>query len=95
MSMSSQNVTGTQGQFPVDNLIYDLITIMYEKLKGLEALQKYMQDAQSDPKLQQLFQQVQQQDTQIAQLIQQHLQERIGQNRNDYGAQATPMQATT
>ncbi len=37
-----------QGNFPLDNLTFDLITIIYEKSKGLEAYERYVRDAQGD-----------------------------------------------
>lgn len=73
MSMSSMGGSGSGGNFPLDNLTYDLVTILYEKSKGLEAYNKYMQDAQSNPQISQLLQQLRQQDEQAVQQIQQHL----------------------
>lgn len=69
MSMSNQS-----GQkFPLDNLTYDLVTMLYEKSKGLEAMDKYMRDAQGNQELSQLLQQIRQQDEQTIQQLQQHL----------------------
>jgi hypothetical protein len=76
---SGMGMQGGQGQFPVDNLTYDLISIFHTKLEGLAAYQKYWQDAQGDQECQQLFQQLQQQDRQAAQQVQQLLQKRFGQ----------------
>lgn len=66
---------GTQGgqQFPLDNLTYDLVTMLYEKSKGLEAMDKYMRDAQGNQQVSQLLQQIRQQDEQIIQQLKQHL----------------------
>src|SRR3954469_11992924 len=33
------------GHFPMDNLTYDVVTILHEKSKGLEAFDRYTQDA--------------------------------------------------
>lgn len=68
----------SQGKFPLDNLTYDLITILYEKSKGLEAMDKYQRDAQQDQEISQLIQQIRQQDEQIVQQLQQHLGRLIG-----------------
>jgi len=68
-----------QGAFPVDNLTYNLISVLHSKLEGLEAYRKYMQDAQGDQECLQLFQQLQQQDSQAATKIQQHLMKHFGQ----------------
>ena len=52
----------SQGNFPLDDLTYDMITLLYEKSKGLQAYDKYLQDAQSSPPCMQLLQQLRQQD---------------------------------
>jgi hypothetical protein len=76
MAMSGSG--GKGGNFPLDNVTYDLVTILYEKSKGLEAYDKYMQDAQGDQQLAQLLQQIRQQDEQAIQQLQQHLMQRMG-----------------
>lgn len=84
MSMSnmggsgSMGGTGSSGNFPLDNLTYDLVTILYEKSKGLEAYDKYMRDAQGDQECSQLLQQLRQQDEQAVQQLQQHLARLLG-----------------
>jgi len=35
----------SDGQFGIDDLTYDLVTMLHQKSKGLEAYQKYIQDA--------------------------------------------------
>jgi hypothetical protein len=60
--------------FPLDNLSYDLVTLLYEKSKALEAFDKYMQDAQNDKQALQLFEQMRQADEQF-----------IGQLRDQVG----------
>lgn len=78
MSMSNQSGMGSSGNFPLDNLTYDLVTILYEKSKGLEAYDKYMRDAQSNQQVSQLLQQLRQQDEQAVQHLQQHLAQLLG-----------------
>lgn len=75
---SSSGGSGSSGNFPLDNLTYDLVTILYEKSKGLEAYDKYMRDAQNDPQCSQLLQQLRQQDEQAVQQLQQHLGRLLG-----------------
>ena len=48
MSMSNAAGSGSGGRFPLDNLTYDIITILHEKSKGLEAFDKYARDAQGN-----------------------------------------------
>lgn len=78
MSMSGMSGSGSSSNFPLDNLTYDLVTILYEKSKGLEAYDKYMRDAQGDQQCSQLLQQLRQQDEQAVQQLQQHLSRLLG-----------------
>jgi len=73
MSMGTQSGRSSSGGFPLDNMTYDLITIIYEKSKGLEAYDKYMSDAQGNQELSNLLQQMRQQDMQSVQQLQQQL----------------------
>ena len=57
----------------MDNLTYDLIAALHNKLEAVTAYQKYLQDAQGDQQCQQLFQQMMQDDTRHAQMLQQEL----------------------
>ena len=68
-----------QGKFALDNLTYDIITVLHEKSKGLEAFDRYMKDVQPDQELRQVFEQMQQSDQNFIQQLQQHLQRRLGQ----------------
>jgi hypothetical protein len=67
-----------QGASPVDNMTYNLIASLHSKLEGLSAYAKYMQDAQGDQEVQQLYQQLQQDDQQHVQRLQQALAKRLG-----------------
>jgi hypothetical protein len=71
--MSSQSGSSQSGNFPLDNLTYDLITILYEKSKGLEAYQKYINDAKGNQEISRILEQIMQQDRQAVQQLQQHL----------------------
>jgi hypothetical protein len=76
-SQAGQSAQG-RGSFPLDNLTYDLVTILYEKSKGLEAYDKYLNDANNDPQTRELFEQMRQQDEQFVQ----QLHERLGLQSN-------------
>ena len=84
--MSSQQGSNQGGNFPLDNLTYDLITIIYEKSKGLEASQKYLKDAQGNQELARILQQMIDQDRQTIEQLQQHLGQMLGKQS---GASAT------
>jgi hypothetical protein len=83
----------SSGSFPLDNVTYDLVTVLYEKSKGLEAYDKYIQDMQNDQQTRQLFEQMRQQDEQFIQQIAQRLGLRSGQQgqgQQSQGQQARP-----
>jgi hypothetical protein len=92
--MANQGATKQSGQgqssgnFPLDNLTSDLITVLYEKSKGLEAYDKYIRDAQNDQQAKQLFEQMRQQDEQCIQQLTQRLGLRSGQRGQ--GQQSQP-----
>ncbi|HWQ32095.1 MAG TPA: hypothetical protein VNQ79_04365 [Blastocatellia bacterium] len=65
--------------FPLDNLTYDLITMIYEKSKALEACDKYLQDAQGNERIRQSFEKIRKQDEECITELQQHLSYLIGQ----------------
>jgi len=68
-STSSTMTSETRGSSPLDNVTYDLVAILYEKANGLQAFDKYMQDAQGNQQVTQLLQQIQQQDQQCVQQV--------------------------
>lgn len=63
----------------MDNLTYDLIAALHNKLEAVNAYQKYLQDAQGDQQCQQVFQQLMQDDTRHAQMLQQELGRHLAQ----------------
>lgn len=73
-SIKTNQTTGTtaqQGQMGqgmgtmgIDNLTYDLVTVLHEKAKGLEAYDRYLSDAQSNNEVRQLLEQIRQADLQ-------------------------------
>jgi hypothetical protein len=64
----TQQGQGT-GRSPLDNLTYDLVTVLHEKCKGLEAYDKYLSDAQSNSEARQLLEKIRQADTQHVQQL--------------------------
>jgi hypothetical protein len=61
---TSQREVGGDGQFGVDNLTYDLVSILHEKSKALEAYGKYLQDARQNDEVLDLIQRIREQDKQ-------------------------------
>jgi len=76
--MAMQQETRTGAGFQIDILTYDLVTLVHEKSKGLEAFDKYMKDAQSNQRCRDLFQQIRQQDQQAVQQLAQTLKQELG-----------------
>ncbi|HEX4948634.1 MAG TPA: hypothetical protein VFZ34_18305 [Blastocatellia bacterium] len=74
---TSQNKSQS-GQHPLDNLSYDMVTVLYEKSKALEAFDKYLQDAQSDKQARELFEQMRQADEDFVQQLRDQLGQRLG-----------------
>lgn len=70
-----------QGNFPLDNITFDLITILHEKSKGIEAFDKYLRDAQDDQQLRQVLERVRDEDRRHVQELSQHLQRCLGSVR--------------
>ena len=62
-----------QGSSPVDNLTYDLITSLNNKLEAITAYDKYLKDAQGDQQCQQIFQQMLQDDKKHVEALRQEL----------------------
>ena len=86
--MANQNASNQGGNFPLSDLCYDLITVIHEKSKALEAYDKYMRDAQNDNEVRQLLEQIRQQDTQQVQQLQQHLGRLLGQQSGNTSSQS-------
>lgn len=68
---------------PLDNMSYDLLTALQNKLEGINAHDKYMQDARQagDQDCANLFQQLKQQDSQQAQQIRSTIEQMVKQGK--------------
>jgi hypothetical protein len=62
MTMQQETRSG-QGEV-LDNICYDLVTVIAEKSKGLEAYDTYMKDTSGQSDVQQVFQKIRKQDQQ-------------------------------
>ncbi|HYG98712.1 MAG TPA: hypothetical protein VD837_06235 [Terriglobales bacterium] len=67
-----------QGTFPLDNLTFDLITILHEKSKALEAYDKYLRDAQNDQQVRNALERIREDDQRHISELQQHLHRCLG-----------------
>ena len=68
----------SQGASPMDNLTYDLIAALHNKLEAVTAYEKYLKDAQSDQQCHKVFQQLMQDDKKHADLLRQELSRHLG-----------------
>jgi H2-forming N5,N10-methylenetetrahydromethanopterin dehydrogenase-like enzyme len=80
-SSQSSSRSGGSGRsrgndFPLDNNTYNVITVIHEKSKGLEAFDEYLQDA--DEELRELLQEIREQDTRAIEQLQEHLRRLVG-----------------
>jgi hypothetical protein len=64
---------------PIDDLTYDVITIIHEKTKGLEAYEKYIDDAVEDDELTQTLESIRDNDRESIEELKQHLSRLLGQ----------------
>jgi ferritin-like metal-binding protein YciE len=86
-NQTSNQSGGQSGNFPLDNLTFDLVTLTYEKSKALEAYNKYAQDAQGNQQVADLFERMRQQDHQCVQELRQMLGQMLGGQQGQQGGQ--------
>ncbi len=81
-----------QGTFPLDNMSYDLVCLIYEKSKGLEALDRYLQDVAGDEVLNELFLQIRAGQARRVQELAHHLVERLSRLQGGQAAGGVPLE---
>ena len=52
----------SSGRGKIDNVMYDVITVLHHKSQGLEALDQYLQDVQNQGEVRDIFDEIRQQD---------------------------------
>jgi hypothetical protein len=68
------NQTAQKHESPISNLLYDVVTIMHTKGKGLVAYEKYLKDAEGhDEKLTKLLKRLKQQDIEAVEELKEYL----------------------
>lgn len=90
-SQGNTDMGQTQGQgtgsSPLDNLTYDVVTVLHEKSKGLEAYDKYLADAKANPEARQLLERIRQADMQHVQQLRDCLSTLLSGGSGSSGAQ--------
>ena len=74
--------------YPLDNLTFNLIAIIYEKSKALEAYEKYMVDARGDQTVTDLLDRMRRMDEDCVVELQQQLGRLLTQPNRSQGQQA-------
>lgn len=74
---TNQRSGRVEGKFELDNLTYDLITVLHEKSKALEAYDKYLRDAGSSEAAG-IFEEIRDDDQRHIQRLSEALRERFG-----------------
>ncbi|HYE23871.1 MAG TPA: hypothetical protein VEG32_01605 [Clostridia bacterium] len=65
----------------LDNLTYNIITVLHEKSKGLEAYDKYLKDAQGNNEVRQIFEEIRRSDEQHIDRLRTALMSNLGQGQ--------------
>ena len=73
--------TGSSQNFPIDNLVYDLMMIITKKSKSLKAMDHYLQDAQNNERVKASFEKIRQQDEECGKELTRHLSFLIAQRQ--------------
>ncbi len=58
---------------PIDDLTFDLVTVLHEKAEALEAYTKYLDDAEGDAEIRELFERIRQADMEHVQALKEAL----------------------
>lgn len=80
-SSTRSGQSGSQGgQGKIDNVLYDVVTVLHEKSKGLEAYDKYDRDLQNNNEVKQIFNEIRRNDEQAVQQLQDCLRQLVGES---------------
>jgi hypothetical protein len=63
----------------IDNVLYDVVTVLHEKSKGLQAYDKYDRDLQGNTQIKQVFDEIRRNDEQAVQRLEECLRQLIGE----------------
>jgi hypothetical protein len=77
----NQQSTSSSKNFPIDNLVFDLMMIIVQKSKGLEAMDQYLQDAQNNQRVKDSFEKIRKQEEECIRELTQHLSFLVGQQQ--------------
>jgi hypothetical protein len=75
----TQGKTSPHQNFPLGDLAFDLMMIITKKSKALEAMDKYLEDAQNNQRVKDSLEKIRKQDEECVKELTQHLSYLIGQ----------------
>jgi rubrerythrin len=73
----------TQKHKPLDDLTYDIVTILHEKSEALEAYDAYIADAQGDPDVAKVFEEIRKHDEEDIEKLRFELGRRLGKEARE------------
>jgi hypothetical protein len=86
-SQASRGNQGTQGGGKIDNVLYDIVTVLHEKSKGLEAYEKYEQDLQDHEEIREIFSEIRSNDEEAVQRLRESLRVYLGESEGLGGSE--------
>jgi hypothetical protein len=84
-SQKSQSSSGSGGRRgagnagKIDNVLYDVITVLHEKSKGLEAYERYEQDLQGHDEVREIFDEIRSNDEEAVQNLRECLRQLLSE----------------
>jgi hypothetical protein len=69
-------------------VLYDVVTVLHEKSKGLEAYDKYMQDMQGNEEVRAIFEEIRRNDEEAVQRLEECLRLLVGQGEESGGEES-------
>jgi uncharacterized FlaG/YvyC family protein len=77
----NQKSTGSGQNFPIDDLVYDLMMIITKKSRSLKAMEQYLRDAQNNQRVKDSLEKIRQQDEECVKELTRHLSFLIAQRQ--------------
>lgn len=62
-----------KGYFPLSDLNFDVVTVVYEKSKALQAYDSYLRDTQANPELREIFEEIAKDDRRHVEMLKKYL----------------------
>lgn len=61
------------GYYPISDLQFDVVTLVFEKSKALQAYDKYLRDCQANDELKKIFEEISSDDRRHIEMLKDHL----------------------